>query len=295
MCPAMSGLAMPMTSAPAAKLKEQNIFAAGRQQWRPAVCFGRSDVQDLLTPPLLKAAMPQASEHNVMRFVPELVKTMAHYNITGTLRMAHFLAQVAQESGQLSFSEELASGAAYEGRADLGNVEPGDGVRFKGRGLIQITGRSNYRAYSHACGQELLSGNNPLRLATDPALAADVAGWFWQVHKLNALADSDDVERITRRINGGLNGLAERQTFLAQTKAAIGHAEHTTTTTAHTSGPAPLEAVPAVVQISAAASATRTAPTPVTGTAVPKAESASRGVSDTIATAPNHRQYRSAA
>ncbi len=256
--------------------------------------LGGSDVQDLLTPPLLKAAMPQASEPNVLRFEPELVKTMARYSITGMLRRAHFLAQVAQESGQLSFTEELASGAAYEGRTDLGNVEPGDGVRFKGRGLLQITGRSNYLAYSHACGHDLLSGNNPFRLSTDPALAADVAGWFWQVHKLNALADCDDIERITRRINGGLNGLAERRAFLAQAKAVIEHAEHTTTA-AHPSGPAPLEAVPTAVQISAAASATRTAPTPIRGTAMPKPKRARGGVTDTRAAELKDRQYRSAA
>ena len=118
--------------------------------------------QNVLTPLLLKSAMPQATERNVTRFLPELVQTLEHYGITGMLRTAHFLAQVAHESGQLAYTEELASGAAYEGRSDLGNVEPGDGVRFKGRGLLQITGRSNYRAYSRACGQDLLSGSTPL-------------------------------------------------------------------------------------------------------------------------------------
>lgn len=246
-------------------------------------------MQDLLTPPLLKMAMPQASEHNVLRFVPDLVKTMAHYTITGPLRMAHFLAQVAQESGQLSFTEELASGTAYEGRADLGNVEPGDGVRFKGRGLIQITGRSNYRAYAHACGQELLSGSNPSRLATDPALAADVAGWFWQVHKLNALADGDDLERITRRINGGLNGLAERQGFLAHAKAALAHAERATTQ-ARPSQPTTHKAPPAVVQISAAASADFTG-----GASMPLPTSSATSAKKTRDQALEDTPYRSAA
>ena len=123
-------------------------------------------LQDLLTPPLLKAAMPQASEHNVLRFVPALVTTMTHYSITGTLRVAHFLAQVAQESGQLAFTEELASGAAYEGRADLGNTEPGDGPRFKGRGLIQLTGRANYAAFGRFVALDLLT--DPKRVQSTP-------------------------------------------------------------------------------------------------------------------------------
>lgn len=180
-------------------------------------------MQSLFNPLLLKAAMPNATDRNVARFAQELANTMARHDIIGPLRAAHFLAQVAHESGQLAFTEELASGAAYEGRADLGNVQPGDGIRFKGRGLIQITGRSNYQAYSHACAQDLLTDNNPARIAIDTALATDVAGWFWQVHRLNALADSDDVIRITRRINGGLNGLAQRQALLARAKVALGH------------------------------------------------------------------------
>lgn len=180
-------------------------------------------MQTLMTAGLLRAAMPHSTEHNAVRFAPELATTLARYNITTPLRTAHFLAQVAQESGQLAFTEELASGAEYEGRHDLGNVEPGDGVRFKGRGLIQLTGRSNYQAYSNSCQQDFVSGNTPARIAEEAALAADVAGWFWQVHGLNALADGDDAVRITRRINGGLTGLPQRQRFLALAKAALAH------------------------------------------------------------------------
>lgn len=227
-------------------------LCSGRQRWQTASCFG-GQLENLLTPLLLKATMPKASDHNIARFAPDLIKTLTRYSIMGPLRTAHFLAQVAQESGQLAFTEELASGVAYEGRSDLGNVEPGDGARFKGRGLIQITGRSNYRAYSHACGQELLSGNNPCRIATDAALATDVAGWFWQTHQLNALADNDDIEHITRRINGGLNGLTERQTFLVRAKAVLEHTAERKPASTPPGGPTQQTTSKAVVQPSAAA------------------------------------------
>lgn len=115
-------------------------------------------------------------------------------------------------------SSEIASGDAYEGRADLGNTQPGDGPRFKGRGLIQLTGRANYKAYGDAIGIDLLDADGCRRVATDPNLAVDVACWFWETRGLNALADQDDVRAITRRINGGLNGLADRERQLARGK-----------------------------------------------------------------------------
>ncbi len=126
------------------------------------------------------------------------------------MRRAYFLAQVGHESGELRYTEEIASGDAYEGRRDLGNTEAGDGRRFKGRGLIQLTGRANYRGFGEAIGVDLLSNDNAQRVATDPGLAVEVACWFWQARGLNALADEDDAHAVTRRINGGLNGLADR-------------------------------------------------------------------------------------
>ena len=118
-----------------------------------------------------------------------------------------FLAQIGHESGQLRYRKELASGEAYEGRKDLGNTKPGDGVRYKGRGLIQITGRNNYGLASLALGLPLLE--KPELLEED-LNACRSAGWFWYKSNLNALADMGKFETITRRINGGMNGYSDR-------------------------------------------------------------------------------------
>src|SRR5690606_4952046 len=131
------------------------------------------------------------------------------------LRLAHFLAQVLHESGSFRYMEEIASGKAYEGRADLGNTQPGDGVRYKGRGPIQITGRANYRYFGRKIGIDIES--NPT-IAAVPSIGLHLALEYWKDRGLNALADKDDIETITRRINGGLNGLADRKAHLAKVK-----------------------------------------------------------------------------
>ena len=143
---------------------------------------------------------------------------MRQRGLTTPLRQAHFLAQVGHESGELRFVEELASGDAYEGRADLGNTQPGDGVRFKGRGLIQLTGRANYQRYGQSIGKDLVTNGNWRLVADDPFLAVDVACWFWNVHGLSGFADHDDILTITKRINGGLNGLEDRRALLTRGK-----------------------------------------------------------------------------
>ncbi|NJK59907.1 MAG: glycoside hydrolase family 19 protein [Oscillatoriales cyanobacterium SM2_1_8] len=152
------------------------------------------------------------------RFLPHLNRTLREYQIDTPLRIAHFLAQIAHESDGFNTAEEYASGAAYEGRLDLGNTQPGDGRRFKGRGLIQVTGRANYGEAGRALGVDLL--NNPTRLA-EADLATRSAGWFWQSRRLNAHADRDDIYTVTRRINGGYNGLADRQNYLARAKRVL--------------------------------------------------------------------------
>lgn len=134
------------------------------------------------------------------------------------LRLAHFMAQLVHESGSFKYMEEIASGKAYEGRADLGNTQPGDGVRFKGRGPIQLTGRANYREYGRALGIDF--ERHPEIVAL-PSVGLHVALEFWKRRGLNALADADDVVAITRKINGGVNGLEDRKSHLVKAKGLL--------------------------------------------------------------------------
>jgi putative chitinase len=128
--------------------------------------------------------------------------------LESTQRLAHFLGQLIHESGSFRYMEEIASGAAYEGRADLGNRESGDGKRFKGRGPIQITGRANYRYFGRKIGIDL--ERHP-EIAAKPSIGLHLALEYWADRKLNALADTDSLEAITRKINGGTNGLSDRR------------------------------------------------------------------------------------
>ena len=164
------------------------------------------------------------------KFTQFINDTCDKYEINTPVRQLCFLAQVGHESGGLFYTEELASGAAYEGRKNLGNTQPGDGVRFKGRGLIQITGRANYKSIGDALGVDfvknptLLGGKN-VKVCTPDQLkyAALSAGWFWNSRNLNSLAEIIDIKKsidtgtnldnfkaITKKINGGYNGLADR-------------------------------------------------------------------------------------
>ncbi|WP_163779871.1 LysM peptidoglycan-binding domain-containing protein [Myxococcus vastator] len=158
----------------------------------------------------LRAVMPNLSQAKAEQYLPHLNRAMAEANITTPMRKAAFLAQLAHESGQLRYMEEIASGAAYEGRRDLGNTQPGDGVRYKGRGPIQLTGRANYRAAGQALGIDL--EGNPQR-AKDPDVAFRIAGWYWSSRNLNTYADAGNFREVTRRINGGYNGLADREMY----------------------------------------------------------------------------------
>jgi putative chitinase len=171
---------------------------------------------------VLQIVMPFSSSSMAELYIDPLTKAMANNQIDTPLRQAHFLAQLGHESGSLRFAVELSSGQQYEGRQDLGNAQPGDGPRFKGRGLIQITGRANYTAFGKARHRDFVSGNNPELLASDPDLAADCSGWFWSAHNLNALADADQPLKITKVINGGTNGLDDRLRRLRLTKCLLG-------------------------------------------------------------------------
>jgi len=141
------------------------------------------------------------------------------YHINTPLRVAHFMAQIHNESGGFKYTKEIGNDAyfkKYEGRKDLGNVKDGDGLRFKGRGFIQVTGRANYTVLSKDTRIDFL--NNP-ELLEQEANAMISALWFWNKKKLNELADKDDCKAITKKINGGYNGLADRERLLIKYKA----------------------------------------------------------------------------
>lgn len=138
---------------------------------------------------------------------PALAGTLARFGIDTAERVAYWAGQVCVESDGFSTTVEYASGEAYEGREDLGNMEPGDGRRYKGRGLIQLTGRYNYAAAGVALGLPFLA--NP-SIAAEPGNALVIACWFWRMHNLNRFADADDIESLTRHINGGLSAILER-------------------------------------------------------------------------------------
>lgn len=163
--------------------------------------------------------MPQCPGTIAQRFAGPLDDAMSVFDIGTPLRRRCFLAQIAHESGQLRYTREVwgptAAQRRYDQRDDLGNCEVGDGERFLGRGLLQITGRANYRLCSNA-----LYGDDSLldtpELLEDPDGAAQSAGWFWYMRGLNELADDNDFERITLRINGSTRTVPEREIFLVR-------------------------------------------------------------------------------
>jgi putative chitinase len=189
----------------------------------------------------LRRLMPSAGSR-AAAFVEPLNDAMLEFSIDNPLREAAFLAQVAHESGELNFVRELWGPIAAQVRYErdpaapwpasaeeakqpafernrlaftLGNTEVGDGKTFRGRGLIQITGRSNYRECGAALGADLVG--SPV-LLEQPGLAARSAAWFWKTHGLNELADKGDFLLITKRINGGTNGYDKRVAFYAVAK-----------------------------------------------------------------------------
>lgn len=148
---------------------------------------------------------------------------MAEFGIDTPARQAAFIAQCAHETMGFQFTKEIwgptAAQKGYEGRADLGNTQPGDGRRFCGRGLIQVTGRSNYSMVGKKLGLDLIA--NPEQLE-HPDLAARSAGLYWRDKGLSALADIGAFSLITKKINGGLNGLSDRLLRWSRAKLALG-------------------------------------------------------------------------
>lgn len=182
-----------------------------------------------LTLSQLCEVMPRLIPPRAQAYLDPLNRAMGEFEINTPARMAAFLAQIAHESSQLRFWEEVAGGHAYEPSspipadqkraARLGNTETGDGDRYKGRGPIQLTGRFNYAHAGRALGCDL---ERSPTLAASPAVGFRVAGWFWKDHGCNELADKGDFEGLTHVINGGLNGLADRLGYWATAKRVLG-------------------------------------------------------------------------
>ena len=174
----------------------------------------------MITRDMIKKIAPNSKDEIVSPLVGYLNKYMPDekYQVNTYLRVCHFLAQAAHEAASFRTLEEYASGADYEGRKDLGNVKKGDGVRYKGRGIFQLTGRANYRRIGQLIGMDL--ENNP-ELAESPEVSVLTALEYWKSRNLNAYADRDDVKSITYRINGGYNGFDDRQRYLAKCKQVI--------------------------------------------------------------------------
>jgi putative chitinase len=201
-----------------------------------------------ITTDLLSEAVPDATEANIALYAPALDAACIQFSIDSPLRLAGFISQVAHESGSFCsvsenlnysaeallatfpshFDEDSAADYArqpekianrvYANRMGNGDEASGDGWAFRGGGLIQDTGRDNHQLCGDALGIDLI--NHPELLQT-PQYAALSAAWFWSTHNLNALADAGDVEGMTREINGGLNGLADRQSRYATALAAF--------------------------------------------------------------------------
>jgi len=166
----------------------------------------------------LRAIAPHAPDSAL----DPLNAAMAHWGISTSRRQAAFLAQVMFECNQGRDLVELDDGTRYDGRRDLGNVQPGDGPRFRGRGAIQLTGRTNYTRAAGVLGVDLVA--HP-EWAADLRWAYEIAGLYWTWHDLNDAADDGDMEHITRAINGGLHGYQVRMEFYARAARALGCAE----------------------------------------------------------------------
>jgi putative chitinase len=167
-----------------------------------------SQITDAVTQTILK--LDKLKGHIPDSVLAQIPGTAAKFNITTNLRLAHFLSQCAHESGNFKWVVEFASGTAYEGRKDLGNTQPGDGVKFKGRGFIQLTGRSNYDKFSKFVNEDCVA--NPSLVATKYPMMS--AAYFFDKNNLWKTCDAgstdEDVVKVTRRVNGGKNGLEDR-------------------------------------------------------------------------------------
>ena len=166
-----------------------------------------------LTAQVLARATGKPVNANMLSLIAALDAYGSDVGLDRPHRLAQYGAQWMHESGAFRYDQEIASGAAYEGRKDLGNTEPGDGMKFKGRTAAQITGRANVTEFLKWCRAQGYAPpdfvENPALMNTDPWEGLGPL-WYWSTRKLNALADANNIEMITRKINGGLNGYADR-------------------------------------------------------------------------------------
>lgn len=199
------------------------IVAAVAVAW--AAAAGAGEVSSpgggrALTAQQLQAVMPKLDAARANGLLKPLAAAMKEFDITTPQRQAAFLAQVAQESGELRyFEEQFGNFAAYEGRADLGNMTPGDGKKYKGRGPLMLTGRANYKAAGRALKLDLEAKPD---LVLEPEVGFRVAAWFWKTQGLNDLADRGDLREITKRVHGDYAHLDARQRYYRQAKQALG-------------------------------------------------------------------------
>jgi putative chitinase len=159
-----------------------------------------------------------AKRSTLSPWVEPLNAAMQEFEVNNGPREAAFLAQVAHESAEFRYVREIASGEAYEGRLDLGNTEPGDGQRFRGRALLQITGRRNYEAVSSALGTDFVESPE---LLEHYGHAARASCWWWKEHGCNEIADKGDFRALTKRINGGMNGWQDRLKYWERAKEVL--------------------------------------------------------------------------
>lgn len=185
-----------------------------------------------------------ATRVNAVKYAEHLNEAIVRADLATTLRRAHFFAQIGHECNGLLWMEELGTGKQYNGRADLGNTEPGDGEKYKGHGAIQCTGKNNHRDYGIWMGVGDLFVREPRLIVTNPRYAVMTAPWFWVTHKLNTIVDTDDgskvevpitekgvtrrvmvnaaLRRSTRVINGGINGIKNRQSRFDTNRRVLG-------------------------------------------------------------------------
>lgn len=179
----------------------------------------------------LIAGSSQGTSANMQSVIKGLVAYGGPAGVLLPHRLAHYLGQLAHESGGFRYDREVwgptPAQARYEGRVDLGNTQPGDGERFAGRGPIQITGGANVRAFRDWCRAQGLAAPdfeaNPELMNTDPWEGLGPI-WYWTTRKLNRYADENNIEQITKRINGGLNGFEDRiRYYVRAALVLLGH------------------------------------------------------------------------